>query len=319
MTTSAPANAKQDRLRAHFNDHALTDHNKRWDDLWSAGDFLPWDRGYANPALIDTLKERTDLLPSPQRPGGKRARALVPGCGKGYDVALFSSYGYDSYGLEVSENAVKVAQEFLRNPGEGPLEGEYLPGVDKAKKGESKCLLGDFFEDEWLGETGGLGEGFDIIYDNTVSPAGYLHNRNPLTSMAVPLRTASLCAAPLGTAHGRAPRTGRRTRVPRVSDLQASSVWRTTVLATTRRTRRAVEAAGRGYILRRDREVFELRPIGKRQGAGEGCALEASADTPGGHHQRRGDGLGERVAAQVDSAPARNETRTNRRSSGFPE
>ena len=39
------------------------------------------------------------------------------------------------------------------------------------QKGEMKCLLGDYFDDGWLGEVKGWkdGEGFDIIYDNTVS------------------------------------------------------------------------------------------------------------------------------------------------------
>jgi len=171
MASSAPPNPKQDRLRAHFVDHAPSEHNKRWDDLWSAGDFIPWDRGYANPALIDALSERADLLPPPLKPDGKRSRALVPGCGKGYDIALFASHGYDSYGLEVSENAVRVAGEYLKDPGAGPLEGEYRLKDEKVGKGSTKCVLGDFFNDDWLASTGGLGNGFDVIYDNTVSSA----------------------------------------------------------------------------------------------------------------------------------------------------
>ncbi|KAJ4299178.1 hypothetical protein N0V90_004422 [Kalmusia sp. IMI 367209] len=167
MATSAQPTQKQDRLRAHFTNHAPPEHNKRWDDLWSAGDFIPWDRGYTNPALIDTLNERADLLPAAQKENGKRARALVPGCGKGYDIALFAAHGYDSYGLEVSENAVRVAETYLKDPGEGPLEGEYKVKDAKVGKGATKCLLGDFFENGWLEGAGGLGDGFDLIYDNT--------------------------------------------------------------------------------------------------------------------------------------------------------
>ncbi|KAF9728907.1 hypothetical protein PMIN06_009392 [Paraphaeosphaeria minitans] len=166
MSTAAPTQ-KQDRLKAHFSNHAPGDHSKRWDDLWSAGDFLPWDRGYANPALIDALAERKDLLPAPKKANGKRTRALVPGCGKGYDIALFAAHGYDSYGLEISENAVKVSGEYLKKPGEGPLEGEYNVFDEVVGRGTMKCLLGDFFEDAWLEGAGGLGEGFDVIYDNT--------------------------------------------------------------------------------------------------------------------------------------------------------
>jgi methyl halide transferase len=169
---SAPlVNPNQDRLKTHFESHAPAAHAKRWDDLWSDGSFLPWDRGYANPALIDALNERADVLGSPLKSDGSRKRALVPGCGKGYDVALFAAHGYDSFGVEVSESAVRAAEEYLKDPGPGPLEGEYKVKNEEVGRGTAKCLLGDFFEDEdgWIKGTGGLEEGFDIIYDNTVS------------------------------------------------------------------------------------------------------------------------------------------------------
>lgn len=93
----------------------------------------------------------------------------MPGCGIGYDLALFATHGYDSYGLEVSESAVRKANEYLQNPGDGPLEGEYKLRDGNAGRGKSKCLLGDFFKDDWAEEAGGIGDGFDVIYDNTVS------------------------------------------------------------------------------------------------------------------------------------------------------
>jgi SAM-dependent methyltransferase len=172
-TTPSQPNQNQDRLKTHFTGHTPSAHSKRWDELWSDGTFLPWDRGYANPALIDTLHSHTSILPSPLKPDGTRRRALVPGCGKGYDIALFAAHGYDSYGIEVSENAVRIAEEYLKEPGEGPLEGEYKVKEGDVGRGEMMCLLGDFFEDGdgWLEGAGGLREGFDIIYDNTVSVA----------------------------------------------------------------------------------------------------------------------------------------------------
>jgi SAM-dependent methyltransferase len=172
--TAAPApSANQDRLKTHFSGHSPTAHAQRWDALWSEGTFLPWDRGNANPALIDTLNEHTSTLGSPLKADGSRKRALVPGCGKGYDVALFAAHGYDGYGIEVSDNAVRVAKEYLKNPGEGPLEGEYKVRDESVGRGKMECLLGDFFEDGdgWVEGAGGMGEGFDVIYDNTVSLA----------------------------------------------------------------------------------------------------------------------------------------------------
>jgi SAM-dependent methyltransferase len=186
------ASQNQDRLRSHFASLDPSSHASGWDSLWAEGTFIPWDRGYANPALIDFLASpsnpptSSDPNPTPGAPkpntidgegvrlpkvlkeDGSRRRALVPGCGKGYDVALLASWGYDAYGLEVSAHAAEAANKYLAEPGEGPLEGEYKVKDEKVESGAMKCLLGDFFEDGWIKEAGGQG-GFDVIYDNTVS------------------------------------------------------------------------------------------------------------------------------------------------------
>ena len=100
---------------------------------------------------------------------GKRAKVLVPGCGKGYDVALFSAYGYDAFGLEVSAHAAKAAGQYLPNAGDGSLESEYASKDSGQGKGRAVCLVGDFFDDSWFKDAGVRGEGgFDVIYDNTV-------------------------------------------------------------------------------------------------------------------------------------------------------
>ena len=100
----------------------------------------------------------------------------MPGCGKGYDVALFAAYGYDAYGLEVSSHAADAARKYLEEPGKGPLEGEYAVRDEKIGKGAMKIVCGDYFEDGWLGDVEGWeGDGgFDIIYDNTVSKVLYI-------------------------------------------------------------------------------------------------------------------------------------------------
>jgi SAM-dependent methyltransferase len=162
----------QDRLRTHFNSHPPSTHPSRWDSLWASGDFLPWDRGHSNPALIDTLSHPPSsvTLPKPLRDDGKRRTVLVPGCGKGYDVALFAAHGYNAYGLEVSPNAVNAATTYLEEEaGEGPLEGEYKVRDESVGRGNRSCVEGDFFEDGWFQEVGGSAGSWDIIYDNTVS------------------------------------------------------------------------------------------------------------------------------------------------------
>lgn len=125
---------------------------------------MPWDRAAPNPALIDTLNDRKDLLgDSPLLPNGQRKRAFVPGCGKGYDVLLFASFGYDAIGLE-SENAVKTARQWQKDH-----EQEYEVKNTEVGRGSVTFVTGNFFEQGWENEIpGGVGDGFDAIYDYTV-------------------------------------------------------------------------------------------------------------------------------------------------------
>lgn len=93
----------------------------------------------------------------------------MPGCGKGYDVALFAACGFDAVGLEVSGHAVGAARKYLGESGRG-VEGEYEGKDGGQGKGSAVCVEGDFFDDAWLGEVGvKVEDGFDVIYDNTVS------------------------------------------------------------------------------------------------------------------------------------------------------
>ena len=71
------------KLTAHFPDDTASEPD-RWSALWEKG-FLPWDRGVPNPALIDVLADRQDLIGdcmvNSRDHGELRKRALVPGCG----------------------------------------------------------------------------------------------------------------------------------------------------------------------------------------------------------------------------------------------
>ena len=154
------------RLISHFSN--TPDQGQGWSKLWDAGDFLPWDRGTPNPALEDLLKDRGDLLGTPWTDGDhagktpRRKRALVPGCGRGYDVLLLASFGYDAYGLDISSSAVEKCKEFARDH-----EKDYPPRDPKHGAGRAAFLTGDFFKDDWLEEVDG-GRTFEILYDYTV-------------------------------------------------------------------------------------------------------------------------------------------------------
>ncbi|MCJ1287225.1 hypothetical protein MMC26_006573 [Xylographa opegraphella] len=154
----------------------VADNQGRWSQLWDAGDFLPFDRGFPNPALEDSLIQREKFLGTATQyaDGSKhttRKTALVPGCGRGYDVLLLASFGYDSYGLEISETAVqRCKEESVKNGHKYPVKDE---GVGA---GRVVFIHGDFFDSTtWKGDVDSLGSErkFDLIYDYTVrSPPG---------------------------------------------------------------------------------------------------------------------------------------------------
>lgn len=152
------------RLTSHFPNESAMD-PARWAELWDNGDFLPWDRGGPNPALIDALTHRQGLLGtstiSGEMGGLKRKKALVPGCGKGYDVLLLASFGFDSYGLEVSESAVEAAVR------ERETHGSLYPVRDSSVgSGIVEFVNGDFFASDCMDPM--AIKQFDLIYDYTV-------------------------------------------------------------------------------------------------------------------------------------------------------
>ena len=173
------------QLRTHFSKEPAKGHPKLWDDLWAKGDFLPWDRGMPNPALVDLLTEHTDKLgpavavergESAKMQGdmAKRKKALVPGCGKGYDVLLLAAFGYDALGLEVSSNAVQVCEKFVedvrKKENAGEDIGDFATKDKNVGRGRVKFITGDFYENDWARqELGSESTGYDMIYDYTVS------------------------------------------------------------------------------------------------------------------------------------------------------
>ncbi|KAL8675365.1 MAG: hypothetical protein Q9168_000196 [Polycauliona sp. 1 TL-2023] len=159
------------RLGTHF---AVPEssHPDRWAQLWDAGDFLPWDRGGPNPALEDLLNQKSAWIGGylvEKGDGSKRRkRALVPGCGRGYDVLLLAAYGYEAYGLEISHKAVERCREEKLANGH-----KYMPDPQSDHAGTSTFLQGDFFDGPWINA---IPDGtFDLIYDYTffcaLSPA----------------------------------------------------------------------------------------------------------------------------------------------------
>ncbi|KAB8230232.1 hypothetical protein ETB97_002156 [Aspergillus alliaceus] len=135
-----------------------------WANIWNLGEFQIWDKEYPNPAMEDALTQHRSILGGPLIDDGqgnlRRKKALVPGCGRGVDVLLLASFGYDAYGLECSAVAVKECkQEEARNHHRYPAR-DLEVGL-----GSVFFIQGDFFKDDWLQELGLPLNCFELIYD----------------------------------------------------------------------------------------------------------------------------------------------------------
>lgn len=70
-----------------------------WDESYRKGEVL-WDKGAPSPAMKQYLERHA-----------VRGQALVPGCGRGHEVALAVEYGLDATGLDIAPTAVAEARE----------------------------------------------------------------------------------------------------------------------------------------------------------------------------------------------------------------
>lgn len=124
---------------------------EKWDTLWTSS-FTPWDKGSASPALVELLVEKQfHLVPV----GLTGSKGFVPGCGRGYDVALLAgltamNQKFDKViGLDVSQKAIEEARQ-----------------LHQGKPGNFEFILGDFFSRTQDWEVDGP---FDVVYDYTVN------------------------------------------------------------------------------------------------------------------------------------------------------
>ncbi|KZV89720.1 S-adenosyl-L-methionine-dependent methyltransferase [Exidia glandulosa HHB12029] len=82
-----------------------------WEKTWSIGR-TPWEvqTGY-QPALKDFLERNKPDLP-------QSGRAIVPGCGRGYDAILIGeTLGLNVLGVDLSETGISAAKELLAKTG----------------------------------------------------------------------------------------------------------------------------------------------------------------------------------------------------------
>ncbi|MBX7208783.1 MAG: methyltransferase domain-containing protein [Verrucomicrobiaceae bacterium] len=70
-----------------------------WEDRYRAGDVF-WDRGHASPPLMQYVARHP-----------LSGRVLVPGCGRGNDVAALAKAGVDVLGVDIAPTAIREARE----------------------------------------------------------------------------------------------------------------------------------------------------------------------------------------------------------------
>ncbi|KAL2887055.1 putative thiol methyltransferase 2 [Ceratocystis lukuohia] len=158
-------------LAESFADLEFSQHIAQWDAFWVDGE-TPWDRAGASPALAEALGMPEVLVAgeaaAPAAPAAataastpRRKRALVPGCGRGYDVLLLASYGFDATGLDASPKAIAEAKETARALADDPAYA-LAPGV--IQRGSVSWAASDFFAEDLVQALGGP---FDLVYDYT--------------------------------------------------------------------------------------------------------------------------------------------------------
>ncbi|WVW81177.1 hypothetical protein I302_103168 [Kwoniella bestiolae CBS 10118] len=112
-----------------------------WEDRWKEGR-TGWDQSRSHLSLVSLL--RSELLAELGIP--RKGKALIPGCGTGYDVHTFATVGLDAVGLDLAPTGVEKARDWLSK--------------QPATTGTTEVICTDFFEYTPQGK-------FDLIYDYT--------------------------------------------------------------------------------------------------------------------------------------------------------
>lgn len=81
----------------------------------------------------------------------------------GQDVLLLASYGYDAWGLDVSETAVENAKKLASD--KQRVDQQYPVRNTEHGRGQASFVLANFFTGDFLPQTNG--SHFDVIFDYT--------------------------------------------------------------------------------------------------------------------------------------------------------
>jgi len=135
-----------------------------WEKCW-AENRTRWDMSNASPMLVQLVRDtfvknnkffsqkaNKEYIMNPKAIplGGPSTKALIPGCGTGYDVQLLAERYAESIGCDYAEIGVQRAQAWLNTQPETP--------------GKRSVVLADYFEPNSVLDKSGP---YDVIYDYT--------------------------------------------------------------------------------------------------------------------------------------------------------
>ncbi|MBF0194982.1 MAG: methyltransferase domain-containing protein [Magnetococcales bacterium] len=82
------------------------DEETQWESRYKSGN-TGWDRGASSPSLITQLDNK-NLTP---------CSILIPGCGRGYEVALLAERGFNVTAIDIAPSAIKEVKGLLAQQG----------------------------------------------------------------------------------------------------------------------------------------------------------------------------------------------------------
>ncbi|ETW84328.1 hypothetical protein HETIRDRAFT_381810 [Heterobasidion irregulare TC 32-1] len=152
-----------------------------WDEAWKQN-LTPWE----DPDVYDVQPALRELIDSSRLQLPTTGKALVPGCGRGYDVIhIASSLGLETLGTDISSQAIQAAKERLAS----------VPGATAS--GKVFFQEADFFSMA-LPEN----ERFDLVYDYTffvaIPPSRRSEWGRQMTALTKPGAYLITLAFPLG-------------------------------------------------------------------------------------------------------------------------
>ena len=92
-----------------------------WDEMYRKGEVF-WDKGAPSPPMKQYLERNT-----------MRGNALVPGCGRGHEVALAMAHGLEAMGLDIAPTGVAEARARYPHLMERFVTGDFFNPPDQLR------------------------------------------------------------------------------------------------------------------------------------------------------------------------------------------